>query len=375
MSALSFAMPRAVVPPTLIAVAAMACAAGSVAEPIGNISPIGPGTEIRRSGRIVPAPAATEVEMLDVIQTARGTAKVRFLDNTELSIGEQSSVEIDRFVYDPDKGALSGKMGLRVAVGTARFVTGQIGKLQPKDVDIKTPTATIGIRGTDFSMTVDEIGRSLVILLPTCPAGYANVERDCRVGSIEVITDETSVVLTRAFEATLVSSREAGPSSPVILNLNDAGVSNLLIVSPPTEVRALSGEAARNSQDAFSNDAALLGNALDVANPLDVNQLDRDLLSTADLLTNGLDDAQRQLESEVTASAEVAGIVKGIPLGSGIVASGAGDVLSIVKSADTTRLGFVQPLAGKATLTLNQGGTSTTISVNGGDGNRITINQ
>ena len=374
MPAFSFMIPRAAA--FLLGVAAgLACPGLLRADPIGNISPSGAGTEIRRSGKVIPAPVAAEVEMLDVIQTARGTAKVRFLDNTELSIGEQSSVELDRFVYDPNSGANSGKLGLRVAVGTARFVTGQIGKMQPKDVTIKTPTATVGIRGTDFSMTVDEIGRTLVILLPTCPDGYASVERDCKVGSIEVITDETSVVLTKAFEATLVSSREASPSAPVILNLNDTGVSNLLIVAPPAEVRALNGEASKSSKDAFFNDASLLGNALDGTNPLEVNQLGRDLLSTEGLLNNALDDAQRQLEAEVSASADVAGIVRGIALGSGIVASITADSLNIVKVAAETRIGLAIPAAGKATVTLNQGGSSVTMTVNGGDGNNITINQ
>ena len=374
MSAFSFKIPRAAA--CLLGVAAgVACPGLLHADPIGNISPSGAGTEIRRSGKVIPAPVVAEVEMLDLIQTARGTAKVRFLDNTELSIGEQSSVELDRFVYDPDSGANSGKLGLRVAVGTARFVTGQIGKMQPNNVTIKTPTATVGIRGTDFSMTVDEIGRSLVILLPTCPDGYASVERDCKVGSIEVITDETSVVLTKAFEATLVSSREASPSAPVILNLNDTGVSNLLIVAPPAEVRTLNGEASKSLQDAFFNDASLLRNALDGTNPLEVNQLDRNLLSTENLLTNGLDDAQRQLEAEVSAAASVAGIVRGISLGSGIAASIVDDSLNIVKGTGETKVGVAMPAAGKATVTLNQGGSSTTLTVNGGDGNKITINQ
>lgn len=374
MSAFSFKIPRAAA--CLLGVAAGVTCPGLLrADPIGNISPSGAGTEIRRSGKVIPAPVVAEVEMLDLIQTARGTAKVRFLDNTELSIGEQSSVELDRFVYDPDSGANSGKLGLRVAVGTARFVTGQIGKMQPNNVTIKTPTATVGIRGTDFSMTVDEIGRSLVILLPTCPDGYASVERDCKVGSIEVITDETSVVLTKAFEATLVSSREASPSAPVILNLNDTGVSNLLIVAPPAEVRTLNGEASKSLQDAFFNDASLLRNALDGTNPLEVNQLDRNLLSTENLLTNGLDDAQRQLEAEVSAAASVAGIVRGISLGSGIAASIVDDSLNIVKGTGETKVGVAMPAAGKATVTLNQGGSSTTLTVNGGDGNKITINQ
>ena len=53
-------------------------------------------------------------------------------------------------------------------MGTVRYASGQIAKANPQQVGIQTPTATIAVRGTDFSMTVDEVGQSLVMLVPSC---------------------------------------------------------------------------------------------------------------------------------------------------------------------------------------------------------------
>ena len=52
-----------------------------------------------------------------------------------------------------------------MAQGTARFASGFGGKIKKANIDISTPTATIAVRGTDFTTSIDELGRSLVILL------------------------------------------------------------------------------------------------------------------------------------------------------------------------------------------------------------------
>lgn len=345
------------------------------AEPVGIVKATGSGTAIRRGADTLQIGTDGSVEMADVIRTSRSTAKVRFLDNTELSIGEQSSVEIDRFVYDPESagGGSGAKMALRVAIGTARFVTGQIGKAKPQDVDIKTPTATVGIRGTDFSMTVDEIGRSLVILLPTCPAGFVEIERDCKVGSIEVSTDESSVILTKAFEATLVASRESSPTAPLILNLNESQINNLLIIAPPAEVRPVEARTGGDRDNALDA-GGLLANALDGPDALAADALDRDPLAVAGLLANALDDAQRQLEREVASQIAAGDVVRGLAIGSGVTAEIEGSRLTLSKPGDGAVVGITMPSTGKATIVLRRGGTETTLSVNGGGG-VTTINQ
>ena len=78
---------------------------------------------------------------------------------------KEEKVIIDDFIYnagDPD----TSKLTLNMASGTARFITGKLGRINKNNIRIRTPSATIAIRGTDFTTTVDELGRSLIILLP-----------------------------------------------------------------------------------------------------------------------------------------------------------------------------------------------------------------
>ena len=85
---------------------------------------------------------------------------------TRVDVTEHSKLVIDEFVYDPNKK--TGKLSLKASLGTVRYASGQIAKNNPTSIKITTPTATIGVRGTDFSMTVDELGSSTIILLPSC---------------------------------------------------------------------------------------------------------------------------------------------------------------------------------------------------------------
>ena len=116
---------------------------------------------------------------------------------------------------------VQSKLVMNIAAGTVRYASGNIAHLDNQNVDIRTPTAKILVRGTAFSMTVDEIGQSLIILLP-------NV--DGTVGEIAVESDIGQVVLNRAFQATTVGSREQKPSAPKILDLTESMINNMLII-------------------------------------------------------------------------------------------------------------------------------------------------
>ena len=90
------------------------------------------------------------------------------------------------------------------------------------NIDIYTPTAVIGIRGTDFTTTIDELGRSLVILLPD-KNGDAS-------GTITVTNDGGQVILDQAFQATMVSTISSPPVKPVIIRgVTVAQIDNLFI--------------------------------------------------------------------------------------------------------------------------------------------------
>jgi hypothetical protein len=251
--------------------------------------------EIQRNKDVIESNTATEVEMQDAIITARSRAQITFQDNTKVQITEQSKLVIDDFVYDPNKSD-AGKVGLRVALGTARYASGQIAKDNPQSVKVETPTATIGVRGTDFSMTVDELGRSLIILLPSCPVGWKSIERDCKTGKITVTTDMGTETLDKPFQATKTSSRETNPGKSVILKLTPDQINNMLIITPPKQVeetRTTAGKTALDinflDQDFLKFEALTFDFFAADKAALDVNKLDVEFLANMlDLLNSQL---------------------------------------------------------------------------------------
>jgi len=195
---------------------AYAAAIGSVVEQKGV-------TSVERQGEESDLQQGSEVEFLDKVKTGKGELGITFIDDTKVAVSSQSSLIIDDFVYDPDN-ADNSKLVLKVAAGTVKYASGNVAKLAKQNVDIRTPTAKILVRGTAFSMTVDEIGQSLIILLPNI---------DGTVGEIIVESDVGQVIMNRAFQATSVNSRENTPSKPVILDLSADQINNMLIIKPP----------------------------------------------------------------------------------------------------------------------------------------------
>jgi hypothetical protein len=234
--------------------------------------------EIQRKKSKIGAGLNVGIESMDNISTGNGVVGITFQDDTKVRVTEHSKLTIDDFVYDPkSKGA--GKLALKVALGTVRYASGNIAHENNKNVAINTPTATVAVRGTAFTMTVDEIGQSLIILLP-------NV--DGSVGSIEVLTAAGIVVLNKPFEATFTTNSETKPSRPAILNLSESMIDNMLIVKPPKEVLKQLIEETR-TKDALSY-SELDKNALDIKvwvdpyasfDELDINKLNEDLLTNA----------------------------------------------------------------------------------------------
>src|SRR6056300_1019835 len=162
-------------------------------------------------------------------------------------------------------------MSMKFASGTARFITGKIGAINKENISIETPTSKIGIRGTDFTVTVDELGRSLVILLPD--------EFGISSGEITVTTAMGEVILNRPFQSTVTSVWEQQPTKPVILDLSLDIIDNMLIVSPPKE-EVLPGEEERTTNNA--------GGILDV-DLLEFDELNQDYLAQNDLYFDELD--------------------------------------------------------------------------------------
>lgn len=258
---------------------------------------------IQRSKATLQGTKGTGVEMADQIKTTQGKAGIKFADNTLVQVNENSKLVIDEFVYDP-KNKSSGKLALNMASGTVRYASGAIAKNDPSKVAINTPTATIAVRGTDFTATVDELGRSTIILLPSCPPNWKDVERDCKTGAIEVITEAGKVLLDRPFQATKVEARGIAPLKPVTVNLNEDAINNLLIVVPPKEFAKEDSEAKKRLIQKSALDVDFLAeNHLVDELAKSSNQMYQDKLSRnfldQDFLANVLDIINAQMAAQL----------------------------------------------------------------------------
>jgi hypothetical protein len=214
-----------------------------------------------------------DVFSYDTVKTGKGQVAIEFLDETRVDITQHSKLIIDDFVYDPN--AKTGKLSLKATLGTVRYASGQIAKNSAQNISIKTPTATVSVRGTDFAMTIDEIGSSTIILLPSC-----NGNGNCFVGEISVESDAGQVILNQAFQATQVDTPESNPLKPVLLDLDETLINNLLIVQKPPALA-----------DAIEQEEKLKA----VANALDIDFLKFDDLEV-DLLETEEDEAVTALE-------------------------------------------------------------------------------
>jgi hypothetical protein len=228
--------------------------ASSAWADIGSVTEASGTAVIKRGKDTIQIVKGTEIKTNDKVETKNGKVKIVFKDDTNVTVTESSSLIIDDFVYDPKSGA--GKLGLKAAAGTVRYVSGAIAK-DPKNVKINTPTAAIAVRGTDFVMAVSETGASMIMLMPTCEIEQ-NINLKgltCGSGAIDVETPAGIVKLNRPYQATLVETLNGMPSPAVIVALNGMAIGNNLMVSPPQTTTGVNVIAAARAAAQATGDA------------------------------------------------------------------------------------------------------------------------
>ena len=225
---------------------------------VGSISEFQGGGSVKRGAKVAPAAKGSSIEKNDTVSTnSQGKFKIRFVDATTVNITQNSRLVIDDFVYDGNNKS-KGKIGLKLALGTARYTSGAIAKGNARGVGIRTPTATIAVRGTDFVMSVDEAGRSTVVLVPECynDKDITKINFECPSGAIDVITAAGIVTLTQPFQATMVENSYAPPAPPVVINPSMKGMDNNIQIAPlETDDGQSLINAAREALKKFVNPA------------------------------------------------------------------------------------------------------------------------
>jgi hypothetical protein len=280
------------------------------ANPIGDIRESSGSGFLTRNSEKITNEVGKDILLKDEAKTESGRMKIVFLDDEVLDMTENTYAYIDEAYYDPNPDL--SRMSIRMVQGTARFTSGKGGKIKKKNVKVSTPTAQISIKGTDFTTTIDELGRSLVILLPD--------EFGDSSGEIEVTNDGGTITLTEAYQATMVSSYDSPPTKSVIINnITTSMIDNMFIVNPPNEVRQAIEEQA---QDDMYDDQGILdvdflefneleGDALaDTEEDLEFSELDIDLLDV-DFLVDLLDVVE-ELEKTTVKLADVQASAGGV---------------------------------------------------------------
>jgi len=313
------------------------------------------------------------IQQMDDVRTETGRVAITFEDASTVKLTEHSKLVIDEYIYDPDPS--KSKMALKFASGTARFITGKFNN--KSNISIRTPTADIAIRGTDFTCTVDELGRSLVILLPD--------ENGLSSGEIIVSTGIGSVTLNKPYQATTVSVYESNPTKPITLDISLEFIDNLLIVNPPEEIKEQQEETqTQTTADYLEFDDLdidyLAEDFLEAEEDLEFTELDIDMLATNFLedLLNVIDALAIDKEDDSLKQGGVGIKIAGTKIGQDkdtqITTIVSGQNISFTRSvSQSTKLNVDG--SGAYTIILMQDGVTNTVKVNGGSSTTINIKQ
>lgn len=197
---------------TIIAVGFSAGMVPAVANEIGQVKVlVDYGYSTAPGENRGPIYVRDDVVAESLLETVRdGRMDVEFDDKTKLIVGPNSTVKLDRFVYDPSKS--SGEVAVNMSRGVLRFVTG---RLSSQSYKIKTPTATMGVRGTDFVVLVDETGATTVSVLDGEVSMTSDGGDDASVGAGSTgSTSGTSVSVSSTTGLPAVATASFGLDEP-----------------------------------------------------------------------------------------------------------------------------------------------------------------
>jgi len=140
---------RTVIVLAILALPSLVGASGAVAADAGMIKTATGGAWVERAGTRIPARSGDPVRESDVIVTARdGAVGITFADDSRMSIGPNSALVIDRFAFDSTTHA--GAFDTSLRQGTLHAVSGKLTKQSPDAMKVRTPSAILGVRGTEF---------------------------------------------------------------------------------------------------------------------------------------------------------------------------------------------------------------------------------
>ena len=181
------------------------------AEPIGQVKDLtGKAFAVRTDGTRSPLSAGDSVYQGDVIETADGGAiNMLFVDQTTFALGGDARLALDELVYNP--ATQTGSSSFSIMKGVFVFVSGEIAKTDYTKMEINTPVATIGIRGTKVAGEIRPAGEE---------STFTVID-----GEITVSTQAGTVIMSDQYATTIVTGFSAVPSAPIVISQTEVNQS------------------------------------------------------------------------------------------------------------------------------------------------------
>lgn len=239
---------------------------GKAAAVRNKVVIVGAGTKKAR-----PAVVRERVNLNDEVRTAAASQlQILLLDRTTFTVGANARVAVDRFVYDPARNSRS--TGVSVTKGAFRFMSGRAVRNPSGPATVRTPVATIGIRGTIFEGVVgedaieiaereDAVGKkvkakedeaTLIVLRGPGP----RTQGDTRPGAVDVTVGASTVTLDRPGLALYAPRVGAPPIGP--FPISAAGLQALQsLLRTTAEPGGGGGKKGHGTRDALLGAAAV----------------------------------------------------------------------------------------------------------------------
>lgn len=147
--------PAFILPLRCAALALALAVALPAAADIGQIKTLKGDVAVERQGQRLPAEVGMRLQVADTLRTgADGAVGVTMRDNSLLSAGPNSILSLQRFEFDAT--TQQGRFDTQLQRGTLAVASGRIAKQSPQAMTVRTPSAQLAVRGTDFVVAADE---------------------------------------------------------------------------------------------------------------------------------------------------------------------------------------------------------------------------
>jgi hypothetical protein len=138
---------------SVLALLLIATAAAAQDAPVGQVKTASGAVVLQRGGTNLPAKPGDAVHAKDVVETgADGAIGITLIDNTVLSAGPNSQLALEEYSFNSSD--FKGAMTADLRKGTLAVVSGDIARSSPDAMKVRTPTAILGVRGTQFAVQI-----------------------------------------------------------------------------------------------------------------------------------------------------------------------------------------------------------------------------